>query len=128
MWVTVLASQPSVSIETLTTQRTCSPSGPRLPTVFITSRSSSLSSIFSTSAPGVARAVLRLEGRDLRGRGLLEVVLHPVAGLELRRVDEDRARPRERLAVDDVRSSASWPGLWATTSSSSTTCSPAIQS
>ena len=53
--MTVLASQPSVSIETLTTQRTCSPSLPLLPTVFITSRSSSSSVIFSTSAPGLRR-------------------------------------------------------------------------
>ena len=30
MWVTVLASQPSVSIETDTTQRTCSPRRPLL--------------------------------------------------------------------------------------------------
>jgi hypothetical protein len=41
MWVTVLASHPSVSIDTLTTQRTCSPGSPRLPTVFTTSRSGS---------------------------------------------------------------------------------------
>ncbi len=53
MWVTVLASQPSVSIETVTTQRTCSPSLPFLPTVFITSRSRSSSVILSTSAPGL---------------------------------------------------------------------------
>src|SRR6266481_2429262 len=39
MWVTVCASQPSVSMETLTTHLTCSPSLPALPTVFITSRS-----------------------------------------------------------------------------------------
>src|SRR5271165_7150777 len=32
-WVTVLASHPSVSIETLTTHRTCSPSLPGLPTM-----------------------------------------------------------------------------------------------
>ena len=34
-WVTVLASQPSVSMETETTQRMGSPSLPSLPTVFI---------------------------------------------------------------------------------------------
>ena len=52
MWVTVLASQPSVSIETLTTHRTCSPSLPGLPTVFITSRSRSSSVRSSASRPG----------------------------------------------------------------------------
>ena len=111
MWVTVLASQPSVSIETLTTQRTCSPSRPLLPTVFITSRSSSLVVDLLDVGAGVALAVLRLEGRDLGGRDLLEVVLHPLAGLELRRVDEDRARPRERLAVDDVDEQRELAGL-----------------
>ena len=53
MWVTVLASHPSVSIDTDTTQRTCSPSRPRLPTVFITSRRRSSSVRLSTSAPGL---------------------------------------------------------------------------
>ena len=51
-WVTVLASHPSVSIETLTTHRTCSPSLPGLPTVFITSRSRSSSVRLSASRPG----------------------------------------------------------------------------
>ena len=41
MWVTVLVSQPSVSIDTETTQRICSPSRPVRPTVFMTSRSNS---------------------------------------------------------------------------------------
>ena len=41
--VTVLASQPSVSIDTDTTHRMLAPSVPALPTVFITSRRSSLS-------------------------------------------------------------------------------------
>ena len=39
--VTVFASQPSVSMETETTQRMEPPSWPYLPTVFMTSRSSS---------------------------------------------------------------------------------------
>ncbi len=51
-WVTVLASQPSVSMETLTTHLTCSPSLPALPTVFITSRSRSSSVRSSASRPG----------------------------------------------------------------------------
>jgi hypothetical protein len=53
MWLTVLASQPSVSIDTDTTQRICSPSLPALPTVFITSRMRSSSVSLDTSAPGL---------------------------------------------------------------------------
>ena len=56
MWVTVLASQPSVSIETETTQRTGSPSLPALPTVFITSRMICPSSTSSALRPGTRRA------------------------------------------------------------------------
>ena len=52
MCVTVLASQPSVSIETETTHFTCSPSLPGLPTVFITSRRRSSSVSCSASRPG----------------------------------------------------------------------------
>lgn len=52
MCVTVLTSQPLVSIETETTQRTCSPSLPAFPTVFMTSRSRSSSVSSSTSRPG----------------------------------------------------------------------------
>ncbi len=50
--MTVLASHPSVSMDTDTTQRTSSPSLPGLPTVFITSRSRSSSVSSSTSRPG----------------------------------------------------------------------------
>ena len=52
MWVTVLASQPSVSMQTDTTQRICSPSLPGLPIVFITSRSRSSSVRSSVDRPG----------------------------------------------------------------------------
>ncbi len=50
--MTVLASHPSVSIDTLTTHLTCSPSLPGLPTVFMTSRSRSFSVRLSASRPG----------------------------------------------------------------------------
>ena len=50
--MTVLASQPSVSMETLTTQRTGSPSLPGLPTVFMTSRRRSVSETSSRARPG----------------------------------------------------------------------------
>ena len=68
-WVTVLASQPSVSMETETTQRMDPPSRPCLPTVFITSRSSSWSVMFSACA-AVAGALddLAAEALDLVGR------------------------------------------------------------
>ena len=52
MWVTVLASQPSVSMLTETTQRICSPSLPGLPIVFITSRRRSSSVRSSAERPG----------------------------------------------------------------------------
>ena len=46
-WVTVLASHPSVSMETETTQRMSLPRRPSFPTVFMTSRRTSTSSISS---------------------------------------------------------------------------------
>ena len=100
--MTVLASQPSVSIETLTTQRTSAPSLPFLPTVFITSRSrSSIGELVGVGAR-VALAVLSLELGDLQPGGLLEVVLERLAGLELRGVNQDAEGSRHRLPVDDV--------------------------
>src|SRR6184192_533029 len=50
--VTVFASHPSVSIETETTQRIAPPSWPGLPTVFMTSRSSSWSVMLSPARAG----------------------------------------------------------------------------
>ena len=52
MWVTVFASQPSVSMETETTHLTCSPSFPGFPMVFMTSRKRSSSVRASGSRPG----------------------------------------------------------------------------
>ena len=88
-WVTVLASQPSVSIETVTTHLICSPRRPGLPTVFMTSRSRSSSVMRLGVALGEALAVLGLELVDLAGRELLELGRQRLAGLELRGVDED---------------------------------------
>jgi len=59
IWVTVLASQPSVNIDTDTTQRTGPPSLPFCPTVFITSRSTSASVVALGSRPGVRASSLR---------------------------------------------------------------------
>ena len=58
--MTVLASQPSVSIDTEITQRTCSPSLPGLPTVLSTSRSRSSSVSSSTARPGKRRCTSAL--------------------------------------------------------------------
>ena len=58
--MTVLASQPSVSIETETTQRTCSPRRSFLPMVFMTSRRRSSSVMSSTERPGKRRMYSRL--------------------------------------------------------------------
>ena len=97
--VTVLASQPSVSIETETTQRMEPPSWPGLPTVFMTSRSSSWSVMFVAGA-GIARALddLAAEALDLVGGHAAEVVVERVAGFELLAVDQERVRARQRVA------------------------------
>jgi hypothetical protein len=109
MWVTVLASQPSVSIETETTQRTCSPSLPGLPTVFITSRSRSSSVSCRRPRRGSA-AVLGLELLDLPAAIFLKSA-HRLAGLELGGVDQDRAgRSATRPSSRRWRSSAEVAG------------------
>ena len=64
-WVTVLASQPSVSIETETTQRIGSPSWPCLPTVFMTSRSSSWSVMFSPARASPVRSTISRRKRSI---------------------------------------------------------------
>ncbi len=64
-WVTVLASQPSVSIETETTQRMEPPSWPGLPTVFMTSRSSSWSVMFSPARASPVRSMISRRKRSI---------------------------------------------------------------
>ena len=98
-WVTVLASHPSVSIDTLTTHLTCSPSLPGLPTVFMTSRSRSSSVRLVGVAARETGAVLGLELLDLAGGDLLELGAHPFARFELLAVDQDRVGPRAPSAV-----------------------------
>ena len=68
MCVTVLASHPSVSMETETTQRMSAPSLPARPTVFITSRRMSASVSLSMS-----RGSLRLR------RSFLKSAISPAA-------------------------------------------------
>ena len=71
MWVTVLVSQPSVSIDTETTQRICSPRRPGRPTVFITSRSNARLAGFALRGAGAfAGRELALELLDLGTGGV----------------------------------------------------------
>ena len=60
------------------------------------------SSISSAFAAGDAAGVVGAEFLDLGGGDLLELGGQALAGLELEGVDEDRARPGDRLAVLDV--------------------------
>ena len=95
MWVTLLASHPSVSIETETTQRMLPPSVPGLPTVFMTSRKQLLVAEVLRGA-GIAGALddLAAEALDLvRGHGA-EVGVEGIAGFELLAVDQERVRTR----------------------------------
>ena len=64
-WVTVFASQPSVSIETDTTQRIEPPSCPGLPTVFMTSRSNSWSVMLSALRWSPVRSVISRRKRSI---------------------------------------------------------------
>ena len=64
-WVTVLASQPSVSIETETTQRIGSPSWSGLPTVFMTSRSRSWSVSFAACCGSPVRSTISRRKRSI---------------------------------------------------------------
>ena len=100
MWVTVLVSQPSVSIDTETTQRICSPSRPARPTVFITSRSSSLSLVSPWPPPAPSRAgELALELLDLGAGRVAEAFVERIAGFDLAGVDQQRARARQAAAM-----------------------------
>ena len=97
--MTVLASQPSVSIETETTQRMEPPSWPGLPTVFMTSRSRSWSVMLLACAqvPG-ALDDLAAEALDLVGGHGAEIVVERVAGFELLAVDQERVGAGQRVA------------------------------
>ena len=100
MWVTVLASQPSVSIETETTQRMLSPRRPGLPTVFMTSRRRSWSLIFSPACASPVRCdEIAPEALDLVRCHGAEVLVERLAGFELFAVDQQGARPGEAVAV-----------------------------
>ena len=97
--MTVLASQPSVSIETLTTHLTCSPSLPGLPTVFMTSRSRSSSVRLSASRPGKRARYSALNSSISRAAIFLKSALIAFARFELLAVDQDRVGPRAPAAV-----------------------------
>ena len=95
MWVTVLASQPSVSIETDTTHGSCSPSCPACRPCSSPRAEGPRRSGLGV-APGKALAVLGLELLDLaRWRCFLNSAAQRLARLELRGVDQDRVGPVE---------------------------------
>src|SRR6266851_2689937 len=133
MWVTVLASQPSVSMDTLTTHRTGSPSLSFLPTVFITSRRISALSTSSADRPGnrrrysavnssISAAATRLNSGDSASPdsscrestrilgGLLPARNVVVDHLRHRRVVADDDEYRRRLAVPGRRRALPQPG------------------
>ena len=94
--VTVLASQPSVSMETDTTQRIDSPNRSGLPTVFITSRSNSWSERFSAWRRSAGTFDnLAAEACDLICRHSPKIGVQGVAGFELLAVDEEGTRTRQ---------------------------------
>ncbi len=69
--MTVLASQPSVSMETETTHRIASPSRPCLPTVFITSRSNSWSVMFSACWRSPVRSMISRRKRSISSAAMV---------------------------------------------------------
>ena len=73
--MTVFASQPSVSIDTETTQRIESPSVPGFPTVFITSRSSSWSVMSSPSLRFPVRSTRSRRKRSISSAAILRKFL-----------------------------------------------------
>ena len=88
MWVTVLVSQPSVSMETETTQRICSPSRPGRPTVFITSRKQrALAGLALRRSGALACREFALELLDLGAGGFPKSLVERVAGFDLAGVD-----------------------------------------
>ena len=100
MWVTVLVSQPSVSMETETTQRICSPRRPGRPTVFITSRSSALSLASPCAAPAPSRAASSRLNCSISGPAASrKSLVERVAGFDLAGVDQQRARAGEAGAL-----------------------------
>ena len=102
MCVTVFASQPSVSMETETTQRMAPPSCPGLPTVFMTSRSSSWSEMLSPAcASPAAFDYLPPKALNLVGRHRSEVIVKCITSFELLAVD--------RAAYSVAATGCRWP-------------------
>src|SRR5438093_10612394 len=99
-WVTVLASQPSVSMATDTTQRMVSPRRPGLPTVFIASRSRSWSVRFSAWRRSPVRSMISRRKRSISSAAIPpEILVEPLTALELLAVDEQCLRAGERVAM-----------------------------
>jgi hypothetical protein len=91
-WVTVLASQPSVSMETDTTQRMESPSARLADGVHHLAQQVLVGELVGRGAVAGALDDLAAEALDLVGRPWMrEVVVQRVAGFELLAVDQQRA-------------------------------------
>ena len=71
----MLASQPSVSMETETTQRMSPPRVPGLPTVFMTSRSNSWSDRFSASRAFPVRSTISRLNRSISSAAIARKLL-----------------------------------------------------
>ena len=98
--MTVFASQPSVSIETDTTQRVPPPSLPLAADgVHDLAQEVLVGELLGGLAVAGALHDLAPELLDLPLRHLSEVVVERLARLELRAVDQERVRPRERVSV-----------------------------
>ena len=100
MWVTVLASQPSVSIETETTQRIGLAEAVLLADgVHHLAQQVLVGDVLA--GPHVAGALddLAAEALDLVRGHVAEVLVERLAGFELFGVDQQRARPGQPVAV-----------------------------
>ena len=99
-WVTVLASQPSVSIETETTQRIDAAELARLADgVHDLAQQVLVGDVLAGAGVAGALDDLAAEPLDLVGGHAAEVVVERVAGFELLAVDQQRVRARQRVAV-----------------------------
>ncbi len=99
-WVTVLASQPSVSIETETTQRMELAQAPGLADgVHHLAQQVLVGDVVARARVAGALDDLAAEALDLVGGHGAEVVVQRLAGFELLAVDQQGARAAERVAV-----------------------------
>src|ERR1700719_599515 len=97
-WVTVLASQPSVSMDTLTTPDVFAELAGLADGVHHLAEQVFVGEVVGITA-GEASAVFGLEFLDFTGGDLLEVVAHRLAGFELPAVHQDGVRAVQPAAI-----------------------------